>query len=745
MMRGAQTRPAMSQSYAEKSRNRFEPRDRSNKSARTLADYSFGTSIFSARRAPAQSEAGVAPEASQSRRAPLAIDPHMPKIMDSFRKNRVVVVQAPTGTGKSIGISEAIVDEGYKLIVTNPRRIGAVLLAEHLAHRDGSALGERFGYRHGRHEEASSSCQGILTTEGYQLKVMLHELKTDLSGRLGKGEKLAIMWDEAHERTAYGVVLLALCKEMMLAGRDIKLVISSATLDPKPIVDYFASDGISVPVHSIPVKHYPIRDVQQPKHSTVIDDMLGSGRSLTFDYGKAAIAAWSRDLALADSRLKAIAMHAELSQQEQQQALWQINHGKDGFAVISTNNLQASVTLNIDRVISLARVRRQRFGEDGESHLTIEDSSQAEEDQKKGRAGRLRDGEWSYRGRVPFEKLAPEIPHEIENCQLESLVLQAIAAGWKFSHLNRKLMVKAPDAHVEQAIERLKYLGLLGSTGWITELGSAVAELPTEVRTGKALALACRYSEQHGLSPEELILPMIDLVACVEAKGIVTWESVGAPYKGQLPDYNTRHGRWKRLLNRSHNSDPLAQMEIFRAILPRQPEQFHDWGIHVNHFHAAKGIREDICARLGINPRPPSTSAAALSPQQLRKLKEFYWAGSIDRLYRFVGKDPEDSRKRVYKPVIGEGRLRILSRDSIVEKGSFIVAEPITIDTRYRDEDPMRLLVMASVVDTTWLATNTPAQLKNFVKEALDKARQRKSKSDEKQKFRRPGGPQRRR
>jgi HrpA-like RNA helicase len=131
---------------------------------------------------------------------------------------------------------------------------------------------------------------------------------------------------------------------------------------------------------------------------------------------------------------------------------------------------------------------------------------------------------------VPFEKLAPQIPHEIENCQLESLVLQAIAAGLKFSHLNRKLMVKAPDAHVEQAIEKLKYLGLLGSTGWITELGSAVAELPTEVRTGKALALACRYSEKCGLSPEELVLPMIDLVACVEAKGIVTWESAGAPY-----------------------------------------------------------------------------------------------------------------------------------------------------------------------------------------------------------------------
>ncbi len=669
----------------------------------------------------------------------------MPEIMDSFRNNQVVIVQAATGTGKSVGISEAIVKEGYQLIVTNPRRIGAVLLAEHLARRDGSPLGERFGYRHGRHKEANSDCQAIFTTEGYQLKAMLHELRAEFQSRSRNGEKLAIMWDEAHERTAYGVVLLALCKEMMLAGRDVKLVISSATIDPKSIVDYFAKDGINVPVHSIPVKHYPITDVEHAPNSTIIDDIKGSQRSLTFDYGKSAIASLVRDLGLAAPELKAIPMHAELPQQEQQEALRRINHGDGGFAVISTNNLQASVTLNINRVNSTALVRRQRFGEDGEAHLTIENSSQAEEQQKKGRAGRLGPGEWSYRGRVPFEKLARDVPHEIENCQLESLVLQAIAAGLKFSHLNHKLMVRAPDAHVEQAIERLKYLGLLGSSGCITELGEEVAKLPTEVRTGKALALACRYSDKHGLSPNELILPMIDVVACVEAKGIVTWESVSAPYRGEAPDYRARLGRWKRLLNRSYSSDPLAQMEIFRRLINLPEERFHDWGIHVNHFSAARGIRQDICEVLGHDPRPPAPSLGALSPQQLRKLNEFYWAGSIDRLYRFVGKDPEDPRKRLYKPVVGKGRLRILSRDSVVEKGSFVVAEPITIDTRYRDDDPMRLLVMASAVDTTWLQTNTPAQLKNSVKEALRKVRQGKSQSDEKEVYRRQGGPQRRR
>ncbi len=743
MMKGVQTRPATSKSHAEKSRGRFEPPDRIRKSDRALPNFSLGITTFSGKRAVAQPGTGMAPELSQSNRTPLAIDPYIAKIMNSFRKNRVVIVQAATGTGKSIGISEAIINEGYKLIATNPRRIGAVLLAEHLAYRDGSALGERFGYRHGRHREASPNCPGVFTTEGYQLKVMLNELKTDPTFRLGRGEKLAIMWDEAHERTAYGSVLLALCKEMMLAGRDIKLVISSATLDPKPIVDYFGKDNIQVPVHSIPVKHYPIIDVTRKRNSSLVDDIITSDRSLTFVYGKAAIASLSRDLALADPGLKVIPMHAELSQQEQQRALRQINQGEGRFAVVSTNNLQASVTLNIARVISTGLVRRERVGQDFERHLTIEDSSQAEEAQKRGRAGRLYLGEWSYHGKVAVQKLQREIPHEIMNCQLESLVLQTLSAGRDFSQLNRKLLFQAPDTHVARAMQSLYYLGLIGPKGHITELGRAVAELPTEVRTGKALALALKRSAEDGLSPEELILPMIDMVACVEARGIVTWESVCASYKGQTPDHNTRHGRWRKFLDRSHGSDPIAQMLIFRTISCLPVEQFVDWGIHLQHFNAAKNIREDICERLGIDPWP--TSALPLSSEQVCTMKELYWAGSIDRLYRFVGKDADDPRKRVFKPVVGNGQRRMLSRDSVVEKGSFVIAEPITIDTKYHDEEPVRLLVMASAVDPKWLAKNTLPQLKNFVDDALEKVRQQKSKSEGKHKYRRPGGPRRHR
>ena len=743
MVRGNQNRASAMNNQGARLRDEQGIPERFRKNASNSPDFSLGITSFSGKRPPANIAPNTTPEVPRQTHAPLAIEPFMPTIMKTFDDNQVMIVQAPTGTGKSIGISEAIVEAGYKLIVTNPRRIGAVMLAEHLADRDGSALGERFGYRHGRRKEADVDCQGVLTTEGYHLKVMLNRLKNEYAPQLDRNQKYAVMWDEAHERTAKGSIMLCLWKEMMLDGYDIKLVVSSATIDPQPIVDYFAKDGIKVPVIEIPVKHHEILEVPHANKSSIIDDIVTSDRSLTFVHGKGAIAQLSEELALVAPRLTVIPLHAELSHKEQQEAVRRINSGEGKIAVLSTNYSQASVTFDIDRVNSSGLVRRERVGEDFERHLRVEESSKAEEQQKRGRAGRLRTGEWSYRGDVPLNKLPSEIPHEIENCQLESLVLQTVAAGRDFSELNSKLLYRAPQVHIEHALNALYRLDLIGPRGHITHLGKIVSELPVEVRTGKALALAIKQSEALGLPPEQLIIPTIDMISCIEAKGIVTWESIGASHGGEPANYHARHGRWTKLLDHAENSDPAGQMKLFQRLQLLRPEQFSDWGIHVNHFNAAINIRGLICERLNIDPATRTTPN--LSPQRVRQIKEFHWAGSIDRLYRFVGQDVDDTRNRLFKPVVGDGYLRTLSKDSVVKGSSFVVAEPITIDREYYDETPVRLLVMCAAVDSKWLKNNTPPQLQNSVTEAMDKAWDRRPKGDDKQKFHRPGMNGRRR
>lgn len=744
LMRGTQNRASVINNQGPRVRDEPGLPERFRKNAANNADIRIGRNQPSTKRASANTDLNTSTEPQQTH-APLAIAPFMPTIMKTFHENQVMIVQAPTGTGKSIGISEAIVEAGYKLIVTNPRRIGAVLLAEHLAERDGSPLGEKFGYRHGRRKEADVDCQAVLTTEGYHLKVMLNRHKKEYAPQLDRNQKYAVMWDEAHERTARGAIMLALWKEMMLDGYDIKLVISSATINPKPIVDYFAKDGIKVPVIEIPVKHHEIKEVQHHGKGSLADDIASADRSLTFVHGKGAIAELSDDVALLAPGVAIIPLHAELSHKEQQESVEYINSGVGRIAVLSTNYSQASVTYDIDRVISSGLVRRQRMGVDGEPHLTIEESSQAEEMQKRGRAGRLRPGEWSYRGPVPFNDLPAEIPHEIENCQLESLVLQTLASkkGKGFSELNSKLLYRAPQPHIDSALNSLYRLGLIGPRGHITRLGEEVSDLPVEVRTGKALALAQRKSDELRLAPDQLIIPTIDMVSCMEAKGIVTWESLSATRGGEPASYQARHGRWTKLLDHTHNSDPVAQMKLFQRLLLLRPDQFADWGIHVNHFHAALNIRELICERLNINPL--ERAARELDQQRLRQIKEFHWAGSIDRIYRFVGQDIDDTRNRLFKPVVEDGHLRTLSKDSVVKGSSFVVAEPITIDREYLDDQPVRLLVMCSAVDTKWLKNNTPPQLQNAVTESMDKSWDSKPKQSDKQRFHRPGPNGRRR
>ncbi len=746
VMRSAQNRANAAYNQGGRMRDDHGVPARFKRAASAIADFTPTLSSFPARPTVAKpTNQAPNPETTRETHGALAIDPFMPTIMKTFHESQVMVVLAPTGTGKSVGISEAIVEAGYQLIVTNPRRIGAVMLAEHTAERDGSPLGEKFGYRHGRRREADTDCQAVFTTEGYHLKAMLNRMRKEYVPQLDRNKKYAFVMDEAHERTAKGAMLLCLWKELLQDGYDFKLVVLSATIDPAPIVNYFAEgqNKIKVPVINIPAKHYKITDLEHHGRGSVLEDIISADRSLTFVYGKGPIAKLADEIARVAPEITVIPLHAELSHREQQDAVRRINAGEGKIAVISTNYSQTSVTFDIDRVISTGVERQECVGEDGERHLKIVDSSRADETQKRGRAGRLKDGEFSYRGGTPFGELEHESPHEIENCQLESLVLQTMAAGRDFSELNSKLPYKAKQAHIDRAMGALYQLGLIGPTGYLTHVGKLVAELPTEVRPGKALALAIKQSSDLGLSPDQLIIPAIDMVSCIEARGIVTWESINASRGGEIPNFHARHGRWTKLLDHTYNSDPIAQMKLFQRLLTLTPDQFSDWGIHTNHFQSAVNIRELLCERLNIDPSQRADKD--LSPHRIRQLKELHWAGSIDRLYRFIGQDPSDAHDREFKPVVNDGHNRILSRDSVVKGSSFVVAEPITIDREYGDEDPARLLVMCSAVDTKWLKDNTPPQIKNAVVEARDKAWEHKPKGSDKQRFHRPGPNGRRR
>jgi hypothetical protein len=152
-------------------------------------------------------------------------------------------------------------------------------------------------------------------------------------------------------------------------------------------------------------------------------------------------------------------------------------------------------------------------------------------------------------------------------------------------------------------------------------------------------------------------------------------------------------------MNPNRASDPLAQMKLLQKLMDLPVYQFGEWGVHVNQFQRAVDYRKQMCLRLDIDP---NERAKWLSKENQALLRECYWLGNLDRLYRCIGRE---GSKSLYKPVIrsGPGLERVLAKDSLLKAPDFLVGQPVTIDTEPLDDRPIRLITMADKVDLEWL------------------------------------------
>lgn len=645
------------------------------------------------------------------------------QILQAIGSHNVTILTAPTGTGKSTNLPMFLLEAGYeKIIVTNPRRTPCVQLAKWVAQLDESPVGTRIAYRHGRRSEVSPDSQVIFTTEGYQLE---RELKG-----LEPGKTVYIL-DESHEFTANWDVLLLTLKKRLERGDDIKVIIATATLNGDALAKYLSSPSKPVAVIDIPVKHHPIKDLQAPLGGALAPSICD--RSITFLWGKGHIANVTEDLEARKDAPRPLAFHAELSHHEQQATL--DHFATQGGAILTTNCLQTSVTLpDVARVVSSGWIRRERIGIDGERHLVIEKISQHEATQQRGRTGRTGPGEYLYKGETPLHLLPKEPPAEMESKPLTSLVLKAHRAGRNFERLNSELFHPAPVEHIREALKTNQMLNLLGPSECVTPTAEIAVDLPIEPNSMKILADAQRISGLFNLTPEELLIPAIDLVSVLEVQGIVT-RGPSVPLDDDFEDMGTTisPGRWKKFLSRETQSDPLAQMQLLQTLLRVNPDNFGNWGVHVNHFREAVELRAQLIERLArkleIPLDPAQQAPSMLSDATMFHLNECLCSGMINHLYRYVGRDPSDNRRRLYKPVLGDGELRQISRESVVRDNAlFVVGTPITIDVEPYDPDPLRLITMAHGVSWKWLKTKSQTgdlikEVKDPIKDALHKVR----------------------
>ncbi len=330
----------------------------------------------------------------------LPVVEHRDEILAAIRANPVVVVVSETGSGKTTQlpkmVAEALGADGGRIGCTQPRRLAAASVAKRVAEELHVPLGSYVGYQVRFEDKTSRDTRIKFMTDG----ILLAETQGDRDLR----QYHALILDEAHERSLNIDFLLGYVKRLLDRRPDMKLVISSATLDAGSFAEFFSYRGVPAPVIEAPGRMFPVTefflppfdDEDLPQHVAravdYLNDVDPSGDVLIFLPGEREIRECADALDGRQYRgTEVLPLFARLGLGDQQRVF---SPGNKRRLILATNVAETSLTIpRIACVIDsgVARVSRWSPGK-GVQRLQIEPVSQASARQRKGRCGRVRDG-----------------------------------------------------------------------------------------------------------------------------------------------------------------------------------------------------------------------------------------------------------------------------------------------------------------------------------------------------------------
>lgn len=422
-------------------------------------------------------------------------------IVAALPRTRRLVIRAPTGSGKSTQVPQILlrrrcVSKG-QIVVLQPRRIAARLLAKRVASEMNSPLGGIVGYRVRFESLASPETRICFVTEGILLRDMLAD---PFLRRVS-----CLLFDEFHERHLYGDVTLALARELQRTKRpDLSLIVMSATLPDRTVEEYLhpcdvlESDGRQFPVDiryrafpSLP----PLPIWEQAAMAWAESVRQGiDGDSLIFMPGTYEIQrtiSALRDRPESKGRI-ILPLHGELPPDQQDAAVAPSDRLK---IIVATNVAETSLTLEgVRLVIDSGLARIPRFDPHrGINTLLVERISRASADQRAGRAGRMAPGVcvrlWSEAEH--YGRPARELP-EVQRLDLSEIILGLKALGYSDSSAFPWLEHPSPRA-LARAEQLLRDLGAAQEAdGSITEMGRRMVAFPLHPRYSRMLLEADR-------------------------------------------------------------------------------------------------------------------------------------------------------------------------------------------------------------------------------------------------------------
>ncbi len=443
----------------------------------------------------------------------LPIFRHRDEITTAIGDHQVIVVSGETGSGKTTQLPLMCLEAGRGtngiIAVTQPRRVAATSLAHHLATLCGTKVGHEIGYRIRFHDAVSPQSRIHFVTDG----ILLAE--TGNSRELNRYDTIVV--DEAHERSLNIDFLLGYLRILTQKRPDLKVIISSATLDTGLYSRYFGH----APVFTVSGRTFPV----QHEYRSLLE-MWDGGRIRSYIEAVIEIVRETvtqreagdilvfvptvRDVTdtvnglrhtVAGADTSVLPLHGRLPRQEQQR-IFEPHDGRR--IVVATNIAETSVTVpGIRYVVDTGLVRTTRYDPDaGLTRMPVEPISRASADQRAGRCGRVRDGVCiRLFSRQDFESRPRFSTPEIQRSNLAGVVL-------RMHHLrigrteNFPFLQKPSSRALTDGYRRLRELGAVNRKGRLTTLGHRMGAFPLDPPISRML-LAAR---SHGVIEEIAVI-----------------------------------------------------------------------------------------------------------------------------------------------------------------------------------------------------------------------------------------------
>ncbi|MEQ4518550.1 ATP-dependent RNA helicase HrpA [Pseudarthrobacter sp. B907] len=478
--------------------------------------------------------------------AELPVSERREDLMAAIAANQVTIIAGETGSGKTTQIPKMCLELGLGenglIGHTQPRRLAARTVAERIAEELGVEIGQEVGFQVRFTGEVSRSTKVKLMTDG----ILLAEIQRDKLLR----KYNAIIIDEAHERSLNIDFILGYLKRILPARPDLKIIITSATIDPERFAKHFGSEEAPSPIVEVSGRTYPVEIRYRPLSAPAggpaagddaadsSDDELEEDRDpldavcdavdelaleapgdiLIFFSGEREIrdAAEALNARIQTNRRLAgtevLPLFARLSLQEQHKVF---HPGSKRRIVLATNVAETSLTVpGIKYVIDTGTARISRYSHRTKvQRLPIERVSQASANQRSGRCGRVSDGiAIRLYSEEDFESRPLFTDPEILRTNLAAVILQMTAMGVARGpkDVENFPFVEPPDSRaINDGVTLLRELGALsaagaagGRGGGLTAVGQQLAQLPVDPRLGRMIV----ESGKRGCVREVMIL-----------------------------------------------------------------------------------------------------------------------------------------------------------------------------------------------------------------------------------------------